>query len=211
MVNKKNKRGPKPLDIKGLRFGRLIAFEYADNGKWHCSCDCGCNSIAHGSDLRRGRVKSCGCLLLEGNRANLKHGYSATSEYRSWVSMLRRCSDPGCMGYHRYGGRGVKVCERWQKFENFYADMGDRPSGTSLDRIDFDGNYEPSNCRWATRLEQSTNTSRTIIIVANGKQQSLCAWARELGVSAKGIRYRLKRGMSHEDAINKPFRKHQVW
>jgi hypothetical protein len=127
--------------------------------------------------------------------------------------MIRRCSDPSAAGYHRYGGRGIDVCDRWRgSVEDFVADMGPRPPGTTLDRFpDPDGNYEPGNCRWATRTEQAANTCTAVLVTANGKTQTMDAWARELGIAAKTIAYRLKKGMSHHDAINTPFRAHTCW
>ncbi|MDT4831294.1 hypothetical protein FQZ97_648020 [compost metagenome] len=120
--------------------------------------------------------------------------------------MVERCTDPKAAGYHRYGGRGITVCDRWlESFENFLADMGPRPRGTTLDRRENDGNYEPGNCRWATKLEQAANTSTARLITANGKTLPMEAWARELGVSAKGIAYRLRMGWADEQIINTPF------
>jgi hypothetical protein len=207
----KKKSGPTPKDIVGQKFERLTASMYLSGGMWLCDCDCGETTVVAGSDLRRGKVRSCGCLQLEIARSGecrRIHGMSNSPEYRSWSAMIRRCTDDRAMGYSRYGGRGIKVCDRWiESFENFYADMGVRPKGTTLDRIDFDGNYELENCRWATVDVQRQNTSRTILVTANGKSQSLGAWARELGVSDKSIRYRLKIGMTDDEAINTPFRK----
>lgn len=212
LLNKKT--GPRPKDISGMRFERLVALKYVELGKWLCECDCGNTTVAVGSDLRRGRIRSCGCLQLEVARTGdcrRTHGGAGSPEYNSWHSMIRRCTDPTTLGYHRYGGRGISVCERWaSSFTHFLEDMGFRPTGTTLDRKDVNGNYEPSNCRWATHQEQAENTSRVILVTANGKTQSLGAWARDLGVSDKAIRYRLKIGMSHHNAINKPFRKHKA-
>lgn len=208
------KRGPKPANLEGRVFGRLTAKSYDGRQRWVCECECGNVKIAPAPDLKRGRIRSCGCLhreIVKSGDCRRTHGGTGTPEYRSWTSMLRRCSDPKAVGYHRYGGRGIKVCERWQKFENFLEDMGSRPEGTTLDRYpDQDGNYEPSNCRWATYSEQAENMSTTVLITANGKCQSVSAWARELGVSSRAIHYRLSR-MTPEEAINRPFRAHKTW
>jgi hypothetical protein len=200
--------------MRGERFDRLICTGYQGGGQWCYVCDCGTVGQANGADIRRGKVRSCGCLQLEVAKSGdcrRTHGGAGTPEYRTWTSMLRRCSDPSAFGYHRYGGRGIRVCERWQFFENFLADMGPRPKGRTIDRRDVNGDYEPGNCRWATPLEQGQNTSSVVLSSANGKTQCLEAWARELGVSTAAIRYRLKRGMSHEDVINMPYRKHIKW
>jgi hypothetical protein len=166
-------------------------------------------------DLKRQKVQSCGCLLAEIKKTGdlrRKHGMSGSPEYRSWSSMVRRCSDPRASGYHRYGGRGIKVCERWVgSFENFFADMGLRPEGTSLDRIDVDGNYEPGNCRWASAEQQAQNMSTNVNLTANGKTQSLAAWSRELGVSTNALSYRIRRGMPDEQVINRPYKPHRRW
>jgi hypothetical protein len=210
----KNTPGPKPKNIQGVRFDRLLVSEYLSGGKWRCICDCGTPSVAHGADLRRGKVRSCGCLQVEAAKkgARRTHGAAHTPEYRSWVSMIRRCTDSSCSYYHRYGGRGITVCEQWLlSFETFLRDMGSRPKGTTIDRKENNGNYEPDNCRWATPAEQAANTSTAVLVTANGKTQPKEAWARELGVSSQAIGYRLKQGLSHEEAINKPFRSHRMW
>lgn len=211
----KKKSGPVPKNICGQRYERLVAEIYVGAGKWSCLCDCGNLTRVDGADLRRGKVRSCGCLQLEVARTGdcrRTHGMAGTPEYRTWTSMIRRCTDSSAEGYHRYGGRGITVCERWlSSVEKFVEDMGPRPPGTTIDRKNVDGNYEPNNCRWATDIEQANNTSTVILVTANGKTQSLGAWGRELGVSDKAIRYRLKKGMTHHDAINTPFRAHKRW
>lgn len=152
-------------DVSALRFGRLIAIERVDRpGKkttWRCSCDCGNEALVTLSGLATKRTRSCGCLSDESRRGtkNLKHGRADTPEHRAWIGMRQRSLNKNDKSYAMYGGKGVSVCKRWlNSFENFYKDMGPKPSKThSLDRIDVNGNYEPSNCRWATAKQQMRN------------------------------------------------------
>lgn len=134
----------------------------------------------------------------------LKHGLCYTSAYRSWDRMKSRCYSPSAKPYKN---KGVTVCERWMEFENFYADMGDRPEGMSLDRIDNDGIYEPSNCRWATVSEQNLNRSCARMITLNGKTMNMSLWAREMGLKPRVVATRLNRGWSEERALTQPLRK----
>jgi hypothetical protein len=159
------------IDMMGQRFGRLTVLEIAARAqrktnphtKWKCVCDCGKEVIVIGKDLRVGHTKSCGCLL-EDNARNLfrTHGDAgkgfSTREYIAWSSMRGRCLNPNNGKYYRYGARGIKVCERWDSYENFLMDMGKKPSPRhSLDRINVHGDYEPSNCRWLSPKGQYWN------------------------------------------------------
>lgn len=158
-------------DIAGLTFGRLSVIKQARSDKdgnacWVCRCSCGRQVIAVGRYLRRGQRKSCGCLGTGIGLRARKHGhcvnYRRSPVYDVWMNMHARCRNPKHESFPRYGGRGIRVCKRWAKFENFLSDMGERPSHKhSIDRINGDGNYEPSNCRWATRSEQMKHLPMT--------------------------------------------------
>lgn len=155
-------------NLSGKRFGRLLVIEPTDQRArwgsvlWRCVCDCGKETLGPASHMKRGTWSSCGCLKKEAlHRRNFKHGFASragtSSEYKIWQGILKRCRNAKCNNWKYYGGRGIEVCERWKSFNNFLSDMGKRPSGKSLDRIDANGNYEPSNCRWATAKEQTDN------------------------------------------------------
>jgi hypothetical protein len=170
--------GPKSRVQVGQRYGRLTVLrETAVKGgrRFMCLCDCGAEAERAANTLLSGRTRSCGCLRREVMRekaralnqtqemrdrvseARTAHGMSGTREWNSWCAMIQRCENPNHDAHAHYGGRGITVCERWHSFENFLADMGERPEDKTLDRIDNDGNYEPDNCRWATALEQRHN------------------------------------------------------
>lgn len=193
-------------NLAGMTFGRLTVLEKTDkrtNSKivWQCQCECGTTKLVSSTDLLHGEAKSCGCFRREVKRT---HGRVYSGEYGSWDKMIQRCRNPNTVSFHRYGGRGIKVCERWRLFENFLADMGERPAGMSLDRIDNDGHYEPGNCRWATRTEQSRNMSRNRLLTFNGETMPVSAWAEKLRLPRKVLEGRLRNGWSIDRALTTP-------
>ena len=196
----------KVIDVTGMRFGKLVAISYVvvdHKTNWLCKCDCGVEKLIDGGNLRRGKSKSCGCSQMDAARkARISHGRSGSIEYTCWQRMIGRCVDETNERYSDYGGRGIKVCVRWmQSFSAFFEDMGLRPSSEhSIDRFpDNDGDYEPGNCRWASRLEQQGNKRTNRVIEYRGERLIAAEWARRFGVDGRGIRSRLDRGLSPEE------------
>jgi len=153
----------KRLDLTGQKFGRLTVIKLIRINKhrkpvWLCQCKCGNKTEVAGTNLKSGNTQSCGCLYED---IAITHGMCGTATYDSWASMKNRCNNPNDPSYKNYGGRGIKVCERWQKFENFFEDMGVKPKKLTIERTDNDGNYGPENCTYATRQEQSRNSRNT--------------------------------------------------
>lgn len=184
------------------RFGRLTFQEMRPglrNGARYgvFRCDCGVLKEMSISNVALGKSKSCGCLADEvrGDH-NRTHGMTGSPEYRTWNSMWARCTNPLIERYPRYGGRGITVCDRWKSFENFYEDMGPRPSlNHSIERDDVDGNYEPGNCRWATKKEQGRNTSTNLFVEYRGERKCVAQWCEETGIPYATFIQRLRRGL----------------
>ena len=165
---------------------------------WTCRCRCGKTTVVLEASLLSGNTKSCGCV----HNKPRKHGMCQSYIYKIWAGMLSRCNRPNHVSYHNYGGRGIRVCHRWEKFENFYKDMGDRPSKNhTLERLNNDGNYDPKNCVWATYTEQGQNKRETFRVTYLGRTQSVTAWAREVGISHWSLKNRLLKGATVKEAM----------
>lgn len=214
-------KSPKNQDVTGMKWGRLTALckdvertKETGSTYWKFACECGTITSVQLSGVRRGDSKSCGCYSKEVARKMViercfKHGETGsklTAEFRTWMNMKNRTLNPKCQFYHRYGGRGIKVCSRWKSsYLNFLEDMGRRPSEIHrIERIDNDGDYEPSNCRWATHKEQSRNTSSNRWITINGVTKILQDWCSEFGITKEGVYYRLGKGIPIDLAITLP-------
>lgn len=197
------------LDLKGQRFDRLtvllrIANKPGRHARWKCRCDCGNEKEIDSAALRFGRTRSCGCLQKQIVRKTMTtHGQWRSRTYSSWDAMVQRCTNENYPGWKYYGGRGIKVCDRWRNsFENFVADMGKRPEDTTLDRYpDRDGNYELSNCRWATDEEQHNNTRGNTFVDYQGETLTLTQLGRKVGMWPQTIGYRLRHGWSIDEAV----------
>lgn len=201
--NKKNQIGKigRRLSLVGQKFGKLTVSSFHSMHKkgqclWLCVCECGKETVLLGTTLKRGVTKSCGCIV------KTQKGLANTSTYNIWHSMVARCHNKNSISYPRYGGRGIKVCDRWKNsFLNFLEDMGERPEKKSIDRIDNNENYCKENCRWSTSIDQSKNTRRNNYLEAFGKKMIIGDWAKELGIQSATIRKRIRRGLSLEDSL----------
>ncbi len=204
----------KLIDITGQSFGKLvvrrIAHRRGEKRMWECDCSCGQTCFATANELRSGKRLSCGCFSRESLLARITTNGGASRahpiEYKCWRSMRRRCDNPTVKFFHNYGGRGIRVCKRWDdSFDNFFADMGPRPSPKhSIDRYpNNNGNYEPGNCRWATAKEQRRNQRNNHILTLGERSQTVTDWAEELGLDRATITNRVKnRGL--ERALTTP-------
>lgn len=208
---------PRVHDLRGLRFGRLEVLRFAGRRRqpsgyattlWACQCDCGRQTVAMAWALKHGSTKSCGCLQRQrAVETHTRHGHTRrrrqSVEYQCWRSMIDRCTNRQNQSFESYGGRGISVCVRWRySFENFLADMGPRPQGRSIDRMDNDGNYEPGNCRWATKKEQGRNRSNNTMLTAIGETLTLAEWSERTGLNVNTLGARLSCGWPPERIVS---------
>lgn len=204
-------------DLTGRRFGSLTVLGYShfkNVSYWNCICDCGTIKSYQKGNLISNNAKSCGCLKSENiSKGKTKHGMKHTKEYRIWWGIKQRCFYHKNDSYKHYGGRGISMCDEWKNsFEAFYRDMGKPPHGTSIDRINNDGNYEPNNCRWATNAEQQSNRRCTVKLTIGNQTRDLEEWSKISGVGYTTIRYRLKKlQWSNQDAVFIPPYGHNVF
>jgi hypothetical protein len=210
-------------DLTGQRFGNLIVIKATEKRKfkhvvWLCKCDCGNEKEIIGNALTSGQCKSCGCLRVKKswdkgkNATNYLHGMSRTPIHNAWIHMRQRCYNGNDKSYPDYGGRGITVCKKWQTFEGFYEDMGSSyKEGYSIDRIDVNGNYEPSNCRWATNLVQANNKRDNKRYTVEGITDTMSNLSRKYGITHYAVRTRLMLGWDVEKAFMIPVRKHKTY
>ncbi len=194
-------------DLTGQRFGRLTVLKYLGESKWLCQCECGNYSSPKGYNLTNGITKSCGCLQRDiVSKQSTKHGMADTRIYKIWRNMKQRCSNPNATKYEIYGGKGIKVCDEWLKFMNFYnwSIANGYNDNLSIDRIDGDKDYTPENCRWVTYKVQGNNTEQNHILTYRGKTQNITQWAEELEIDSNTLNTRISRGWNIEKALTTP-------
>lgn len=208
------------INLTGQRYGRLTVTGYAGgDGKhsyWWCRCDCGTEAKVSANKLRKAHTKSCGCLSADVCRSSFTtHGMSRDPLYNVWAKMRNRCSSTKDPAFPDYGGRGIRVCQRWingdgsrEGFACFLDDMGPKPSPShSLDRIDNNGDYTPENCRWATKTEQARNRRSNYRVTMGGRSCALSEACEQLGLPFALVNSRIQQGWSTERALSQPFRK----
>lgn len=195
------------IDMTGRRFGMWTVVSYANKKKWLCRCECGEQRSVLGASLRNGASTSCGCTRMESMAdAKRTHGRYLSPIYKIWTQMIQRCHNPNSTAYHDYGARGIAVCDRWREsFENFLADVGERPSATmSIDRIDNLKGYEPGNVRWSTVHQQLNNRRNTRRFTVCGETLTLVELTEKYNIKRATVEKRLRLGWSIEKAIFTP-------
>lgn len=210
-------------DLKGERFGRLTCLKVAGKDDvsrcmlWLCECECGNQATVKSSSLRNGNTQSCGCFQREvavrDGKRRIKHGLTRDGGqhqvYKCWYHMKNRCLNPNDKSYYRYGGRGIRICDEWLDFEAFYSwatNNGFQP-GLSIERMDYNGDYEPANCCWASAKVQNNNKSSNIRISFKGENRTLSEWSETLGMSYSALHQRLNSGWSVDQAFTTPIRR----
>ena len=198
------------INIIGQEYGFLKVLAFAEmrfrRAYWLCQCRCGTHKIISGLNMRNGTTKSCGCYadaLL--TKRNTRHGMAKSKIYHVWIQMLQRCNNPHNRDYKNYGGRGIRVCEAWHTFQNFFNDIGNPPfSGATLDRRDNDQGYSPNNVRWATQEQQANNTRTNQLLTYDDETLTLAQWSRKLNMPYKVLGRRLRLGWSIEETFTTP-------
>lgn len=206
-------------NLTGAKIGKVTVLSYFEKHvmpsgywehRWKCRCDCGKENyiVSTKNLLKKGKLASCGCRwTTEMRRASVtKHGMSGTKEYKIWSIMRDRCNNPNDKDYPRYGGRGIKVCKRWNNFAKFHEDMGLRPSPKhQIDRLNNNKNYTPKNCAWRTIKDQQNNKENNVILRAFGESRTLSQWAEAAGMSHHALSCRIFRyGWTIKDALSTP-------
>lgn len=202
----------KYINLLGLKFSRLRVIKFHSICKksriaiWRCRCICGNYKNILSTSLKSGNTRSCSCLYLEAARKskNFTHKHSGKSIHNIWLAMFQRCTNKNNKAYPRYGGRKIKICKRWYKFENFLYDMGERPKKMTLDRINNNKGYSLKNCRWTTRLAQNNNRENTIFITTDTGIMSLASIARKYKIKYATLHRRFKMGYSYFQLITPP-------
>lgn len=210
IVKAYNSHMGKFVDRTGFVYGRLTVLSatmrrnVSGSVYWLCKCSCGNEVEVSSSCLQTKQTTSCGCYFIEvasaKGKAKKTHGMTKTKIYKTWSGMIQRCTNPKNNKFANYGKRGIVVCDAWKSFDAFFKDMGLPKNGESLDRIDTNGNYEPSNCRWATQLVQQNNRRDNVEICLNGEKMTLAQYARKHNLNQDKIQQRLKRGWSVQKA-----------
>lgn len=202
----------KRLDLKtgkvdGLTIIGIISRNKHRNVQWLCKCKCGKLTIKTTTIINKGML-SCGCATNEARKKRAIHNKTNSKTYRIWGGMIQRCTNPKNHKFHRYGGRGIKVCESWKNFAAFLKDMGECPDGKQIDRINNNEDYTKENCRWADIKTQARNRSNNRIIEINGDKKTMTEWCEKLNMSPIMVRMRIHRGWNPIEALT---RKARVW
>lgn len=198
------------LELAGQKHNKLTVLEKVGRNEigvlWSCTCECGNVVVVAATHIKRGRVKSCGCLKVEFGRNKATHRDTKSKEYTTWCAIKKRCLNPNDSAYKNYGGRGITICDRWRdSYEDFLSDVGRAPSKHySIDRIDNSGNYEPGNVKWSTMLEQSLNRRNTKYLTYNGTTKTVRECSEATGIPAPTIYNRLRRGWPDERLFDEP-------
>lgn len=201
----------KVKNLIGKKFGLLTVESLAGRSElrqivWNCKCSCGEKIMVFGNNMKNGHTQSCGCLRLNFGMSKITHGHSrkgrVSKTYKTWKGMKERCQRVKNKHFKYYGGRGIKVCPRWKKFQNFISDMGIAPIGMQIERKNNNGNYEPSNCKWVTQTEQANNKSTSVRISFNGLTLTAAQWSRRLGLNEKKIYSRAAKGWKPKKILN---------